>query len=166
MYWRYINIKGQGHYLTSAKGHSIFKFKSCFSSPQKTCWAIWNQVSCESFWEKWNKNYTTGLGHMTNITATPIYFKTFKILVLQNKLRDGLEHFKTVNIVEMVTFGRPRFFMARSNMKRSWNIRFHGKFYRFCPQNLVYTVAQMNTYGVLSTRGQSHSWSLNHILKT
>ena len=27
----YMNIKGQGHYLTFLKGHSIFKLKFCFS---------------------------------------------------------------------------------------------------------------------------------------
>ena len=27
-----MNIKGQDHYLTFAKGHSVFKLKSCFFS--------------------------------------------------------------------------------------------------------------------------------------
>ena len=67
-----MNIKGQSYYLIFHKGHSIFKPKFCFS--QKLLF-ISNQISCESSGSSERKNYTTGLGHMTKMAATPICSK-------------------------------------------------------------------------------------------
>ena len=43
-----MNIKGQDHYLTFAKGHSVFKLKSVFS--QKNV-KLFKTISRESFKE-------------------------------------------------------------------------------------------------------------------
>ena len=59
-----MSIKGQGHYLTLAKGHSDFKIKTCFSQ--------------ETFETKFHiKAYgNTGiLSHMTKMATMPLYGK-------------------------------------------------------------------------------------------
>ena len=48
-----MSIKGQGHYLFLAKGHSDFKIKTCFLENLKV---IWNQISFESLWVNGNEN--------------------------------------------------------------------------------------------------------------
>ena len=53
-FMKLMSIKGQGHCLTLAKGHSDFKVKTCFFL--KNSWAIWNQSSYESLRENENEN--------------------------------------------------------------------------------------------------------------
>ena len=65
-------FKGQGHSLTWVKGHSDFKVKTCFSQKQL---GDLEPKSYESIWEKGMKIYTNELGHMTNISAMPLYGK-------------------------------------------------------------------------------------------
>ena len=45
--WSSMSIKDQGHFLTLAQGHSDFEIKTCFFL--RNYWAIWNQISNESF---------------------------------------------------------------------------------------------------------------------
>ena len=64
--------KGQGHSLTFAKGHSIFKLKSFFS---KNFELFETKYHVNNFGSTKMKNYTNELGYMTKMAATPIYGK-------------------------------------------------------------------------------------------
>ena len=73
-----MNIKGQGHSLTFAKGHSVFKLTGkSFFFLSKTVELFetkyWYHV--KDFGSTKMKIYTNGLGLMTKMAATPIYGK-------------------------------------------------------------------------------------------
>ena len=68
-----MNIKGQGHYLTFHKGHFIFKLKFCFS--QKLLGYLKPNIMWKLLRVVKEKIYTTDVGHMTKMAATPIYSK-------------------------------------------------------------------------------------------
>ena len=57
-----------------------------FSS--ETAWPIKAKFYVESPWQGGKKVYINGPGHMTKMTAMPIYRKTFKNLFLQNRRAD------------------------------------------------------------------------------
>ena len=66
-----LSIKGQGHYLIFAKGHSVFKI-FVFS---KTVELFETKYHVNDFGSTEMKIYTNGLGHMTKIAAMPMYGK-------------------------------------------------------------------------------------------
>ena len=53
-----MNIKGQGHYLTFHKGHSIFKIKFCFS---QTVWLFETKYHVKASGSSERKNIQLGL---------------------------------------------------------------------------------------------------------
>ena len=57
-----MNLKGQGHSLTFANGHSVFKLKSFFVS--KTIELFETKYLVKDFGSTKMKIYTNGLGHM------------------------------------------------------------------------------------------------------
>ena len=83
-----MSIKGQGHYLTLAKGHSDFKSKTCFSQKLLSLlepnffWKLmgeceWKFIQMKTVtWPRW--------------APCPYMVNTFKNLLLQNQLTDGL----------------------------------------------------------------------------
>ena len=68
-----MNITDQGHYLTFAKGHSVFKLKFCFFS--KTFGSFETKYHVKASGSSGRKINTIGLGHMTKMVAMPIYSK-------------------------------------------------------------------------------------------
>ena len=83
-----MSIKGQGHYLTLAKDHSDFKIKTCFSRKllrhlePNFIWKLigaweWKFLQMNRvIWPRW--------------PPCPYMVETFKNLLLQNQLTDGL----------------------------------------------------------------------------
>ena len=69
-----MSIIGQGHSLTLVKDHSDFKVKTCFS--QKKLGDL--EVNVKAYGRMGMKIYTNDSGHMTNMTAMPIYGKNLK----------------------------------------------------------------------------------------
>ena len=63
-----MNIKGQGHYLTFAKGHPVYQNLSGYLK-SNTC-IMWKFLGVVE-----EKIYSTGLGHMTKMAGTPIFCK-------------------------------------------------------------------------------------------
>ena len=78
-----MSIKGQEHSLTLINGHSDKKNNTCFS--QKF---LGTKFHTKPGGGKEMKIYMNELGHMTKMTATPIYGKTFERLLLWNHLAD------------------------------------------------------------------------------
>ena len=54
-------------------------------------WPINAKFHVEPSWAVGKKVYINGTGHITKMAAMPIYGKTFKNLLLQNKQSYGLE---------------------------------------------------------------------------
>ena len=63
-----------------------FTFSNIFSS--ETAWPMKAKFYVESPWEGGTKVCINGPGHMTKMAATPIYVKTLKNLLLQNRRAD------------------------------------------------------------------------------
>ena len=61
-----MSIKGQGHSLTLAKGHSDFKIKPFFL---KTFGAFETKFHMKTYGRKGSKICTNELGHMTKMAA-------------------------------------------------------------------------------------------------
>ena len=80
--------QSQGHYLALVKGHSDFKIKSCFSQ------ILQSQLEPNFIWKlmgAWEWKFI----QMSTVTwlrwpPCPYMLKTFKNLLLQNQLTDGL----------------------------------------------------------------------------
>ena len=65
-----MSIKGQGHSLTLATGHS--DFITFFSN---TIGSFETKFGMKVYWRMGMKIYTNELGHMTKMAAMPIYSK-------------------------------------------------------------------------------------------
>ena len=78
-----VSIKGQGHSLTLVKDHSDFKVKTCFS--QKQFLRFGTKANMKAKGRIKIKICINELDHMTNMAIMPIYGKTFKNLLLQNR---------------------------------------------------------------------------------
>ena len=61
----YMSVKGQGHSLTFAKGHSVCKPKSCFFFSKSVALFETKYRVKASGSSKTKKYNTAGLGHMT-----------------------------------------------------------------------------------------------------
>ena len=71
-----MNIKGQGHSVTSVQGHSDSTFANFFSL--ETAESIEAKFHVEPPWDWGTKVYSNGQGHMTNMAAMPIYGKNLR----------------------------------------------------------------------------------------
>ena len=71
-----MNIKGQGHSLTLVQGHSDLTFSDFFFL--ETAWPIEAKFYLEPPWDMGMIVCSNGPGHMTNISAMPIYGKNLK----------------------------------------------------------------------------------------
>ena len=69
-----MSIKGQGHSLTLAEGHSDIKIKSCFFN--KIAGSFETKFRVKAYGSTGMKICTNCLGHMTKMAAVPIYGKT------------------------------------------------------------------------------------------
>ena len=74
--WACINIKGQGHSLALAQGHSDSTFSNFFFL--ETAWPIETKFYMEPPWDGRMKVYTTGPTHLTKMAIMPIYGKDLK----------------------------------------------------------------------------------------
>ena len=92
--WTYVDIKGQGHSLTLVQGHSDSTFLNFFFLD--TTRPIEVKYHVEPPWDGGTKVCSNGPGHMTNMTATPIYGKNLKNSFLEPKrpmtLKVGMHH--------------------------------------------------------------------------
>ena len=70
IYWTYMSSQGQGHFLTIARSHSVFKLKFFFL---KTIELFETKYHVKDFGGTDMKIYTNGLDNMTMMTAMPIY---------------------------------------------------------------------------------------------
>ena len=85
-----MNIKGQGHSLTLAQGHSDSTFSNFFSL--ETARPIEAKFHVDPPWDWGTKVYTTSLGHLTNMAAMPINGKNLKkYILLWNQKADDFE---------------------------------------------------------------------------
>ena len=110
--WTYMNIKGQGHSLTSVQGHSYSTFSNFFSL--ETAGPIEAKFYVEPQWDQKMKVYSNGPGHMTNIATMPIYGKNLKKSSALEpkgqclwKLVCGIGYSSTTMYVQMMTLGWP-----------------------------------------------------------
>ena len=72
----YMNIKGQGHSLTLVQDHSDSTFSNFFSL--ETDWPIEAKFHLEPPGNGGTKFCSNDPGHMTGMTAMPIYGKNLK----------------------------------------------------------------------------------------
>ena len=70
-----MNIKGQGHLLTLAQGHSDSIFSNFFFL--ETAKPIEGKFQIDPPWGKGMKVCSNGPGHMTNMAAMPVFDKIF-----------------------------------------------------------------------------------------
>ena len=71
-----MNIKDQGHSLTLIQGHSDSTFSNFFSIENASL--LEAKFHMEPPWDVGMKVCSTGLGHITNMAATPIYGKNLE----------------------------------------------------------------------------------------
>ena len=71
-----MNIKGQGHSLTSVQGHSYSTFSNFFSL--ETSRPIEAKFHVEPPPDRGMKLFSNGLCHMTNMAAIPMYGKNLQ----------------------------------------------------------------------------------------
>ena len=69
--WTYINIKGRGHPLTLAHGHSESTFSNLFFL--ETARPIEAKFQVEPLWDEGTKICTKGQGHITNTADAHIW---------------------------------------------------------------------------------------------
>ena len=70
-----MNIKGQGHSLIFAQGHSDSTFSNFFSS-KKNAMPIEAKFHVEPPWDIGMKMYSNVPGHMTKMASRPTYGKS------------------------------------------------------------------------------------------
>ena len=88
-----MNIKDQGHLLTLVQGHSNSTLSNFFSL--ETARPIEAKFHVEPSWDKEMKGCSNSPGHMTNMTAMPIYGKNLKKSLEPKKpmtLKVGIQH--------------------------------------------------------------------------
>ena len=90
-----MNIKSQGHSLILVQGHTYSTFSKFFSL--ETAGQIEAKLYMEPPWDEGMKDYSSGLGHMTNISAVPIYGKNLKKIFFSRTKRPmtlklGMQH--------------------------------------------------------------------------
>ena len=84
----YLSVRGQGHSLIFAKGHLVFKVKSCFS--KKSVGLFETKYYVKGYGSTRMKIYAH-LGHMVTMVATPIYGKNHSKNLLRNQWADCSE---------------------------------------------------------------------------
>ena len=74
-----------------------------------TAWPIEAKFYVEPSWDVGTKVWSTGLGHMTNMSAMPVYDKNLKNHLLWNQNADDLESWYsiTAKYIQMTTLGWP-----------------------------------------------------------
>ena len=70
---RYMSVKVQGHSLTLAKGHLVFKLKTLFYS--KTVGLLETKYHVKVCRSTGMKIYANGIHHMAKMVAMPIFGK-------------------------------------------------------------------------------------------
>ena len=74
--WTYMNIKGQDHSFTLVQGHSDSTYSYFFFL--EIAWPIEAKFYVEPPRDGGKKVWSNRLGHMTKMTAIPIYGKNLK----------------------------------------------------------------------------------------
>ena len=105
-----MNIKGQGHSLTLIQGHSDSTFSNFFFL--ETAWPIEVKFYVAPPWDGGTKFDYNGLGHITKMTAMPIYGKNLKESSslepkrsMTLKLVCCIGYSSTTKFVQMMTLG-------------------------------------------------------------